>query len=112
MENSLKNSRDFNRVFNEGKSYADKLLVMYVCKNYLVMDRIGIIVSKKIGNSVVRHRITRLIKESFRLNYNMFNWSLDIVVIARAGIREAGYADVNKSMLHLAGMHGIIAKDR
>ena len=107
----MKNSRDFNRVFNEGRSYADRLLVMYVCKNGLIWDRLGIIVSKKVGNSVVRHRITRLIRESFRLNVNMFNRSLDIVVIARAGIRGAGYADVNRSMLHLAGMHGIIVKD-
>ena len=56
---------------------------MYVLKNNKEVNRIGISVSKKVGNSVVRHRVTRLVRESYRLHENIFNSGLDIVVIGR-----------------------------
>ena len=52
---SLKKNRDFQNVYNNGKSYANKYLVMYVLENNLNRNRIGISVSKKVGNSVIRH---------------------------------------------------------
>ena len=65
---SLKKYGDFQRVYKKGRSYANKYLIMYVLKQDVQENRIGISVSKKVGNSVVRHRITRLIRESYRLN--------------------------------------------
>ncbi len=53
---------------------------MYVAQNNLSINRLGISVSKKVGNSVVRQSPNRLIREAYRLNSNMFNSSLDIVV--------------------------------
>ena len=111
LKNSLKNSAEFNRVFKNGRSFANRLLVMYVCKNDLNINRLGISVSKKVGNSVIRHRSTRLIRESYRLSVNMFNSGLDIVVIARTGIKEAGFFEVRDEMLHLAKLHRIINAD-
>ncbi len=81
---------------------------MYVLKNGTSKNRIGISVSKKVGNSVVRHRVTRLIRESYRLNEDMFNSGLDIVVIARVGAKDKGYQEINSALLHLAKMHKII----
>jgi len=111
LKNTLKNSSEFGRVYNNGKSYANRLLIMYVLNNGSEKNRLGISCSKKIGNSVVRHRVTRLIREAFRLNCHMFNSGLDIVVIARAGIGRTGYNEVNNAFLHLAGLHKII-KDK
>ena len=71
---SLKKNRDFRNVYQRGKSYANRYLVMYVMNNDLNKNRVGISVSKKIGNSIVRHRITRLIRESYRLNEDKFLW--------------------------------------
>ena len=105
---SLKKNMDFQNVYNNGKSYANKYLVMYVLKNELSKNRIGISVSKKVGNSVIRHRITRLIRESYRLQEDVFNSSLDIVVIARATAREVGYKEIESALLHLGGLHNII----
>ena len=65
---SLKSNSDFQRVYKNGKSYANKTLVMYVYRNELSYNRIGISVSKKNGNSVVRHTFARKIREIFRLN--------------------------------------------
>ena len=80
---SLKKNKDFQNVYRNGKSYADKYLVMYVLENGLESNRIGISVSKKVGNSVVRHHLTRLLRESYRLHEEMFHSGWDIVVIAR-----------------------------
>ena len=70
--NSLSNS-EFQAIYKNGKSYANKYLVMYVSENPEGKSKLGISVSKKVGNSVVRHRLARLIRESYRLNTDMFN---------------------------------------
>ena len=58
---SLKKNKDFQTVYRQGKSYANKYLVLYIMENQTEKNRIGISVSKKVGNSVVRHHLTRLI---------------------------------------------------
>lgn len=105
---SLKKNRDFQIVYRRGKSYANRLLVMYVLKNGSQKNRYGISVSKKVGNSVVRHHVTRLLRESYRLHEEMFNSGLDIVVIARAGAKEATYRQIEKALLHLGNLHNIV----
>ena len=108
---SIKKNEEFRNVYQNGKSYANKYLVMYVLKNELNKNRIGISVSKKVGNSVIRHRITRLVRESYRLQEEMFNSSLDIVVIARGTAREVGYKEIESALLHLGNLHGIIKNE-
>ena len=80
---SLKKNRDFQKVYNNGKSLANSYLVMYVMDNGLEKNRLGISVSKKVGNSIVRHRLTRLVRESYRLSEEHFRCGIDIIVIAR-----------------------------
>ena len=105
---SLKKNRDFQNVFQNGKSYANRYLVMYVLENQTNRNRIGISVSKKVGNSVIRHHVTRLIRESYRLQEDMFNSGLDIVVIARGTARDATYKQIESAIAHLGGLHRII----
>ena len=105
---SLKKNRQFQFVYKYGKSKANKYLVMYIKENGLGKNRIGISVSKKVGNSVVRHRITRLIRESYRLHENVFNSGLDIVIVARVNANTVGYVEIEKSLLHLAKLHEIL----
>jgi len=81
---------------------------MYVKENGLDKNRIGISVSKKVGNSVVRHRITRLVRESYRLHESVFNSGLDMVIIARPGAVFIGYEEAESALLHLAKLHHII----
>lgn len=105
---SLKKNQDFQNVYKNGRSYANKYLVMYVLKNEKEKNRIGISVSKKVGNSVIRHHLTRLIRESYRLHEDMFNSGLDIVVIARVTAKDIGYHQIESSLLHLGGLQKII----
>jgi len=105
---SLKKNKDFKEIYSTGVSYANKNLVMYIRKNGTDENRLGISVSKKIGNSVVRHRITRLIRESYRLNEESVIKGLDIVVVARIGAKEKSYFEIEGSLLHLMKLHGIL----
>lgn len=94
-------------VYRKGTSFANRYLVMYVLQNDLGKNRVGISVSKKVGNSVVRHRLTRLIRESYRLNELKFVEGLDMVVIARPGAKEKNFFDIESAMLHLLRLHKI-----
>ena len=100
---SMKKTNDFLNVYRNGKSYADKNIVIYVWKNESSRNKLGISCSKKVGNSVVRHRFARLVRESYRLHEDIFNSGLDIVVVARACAKDANFFDIEKSVLSLAG---------
>ena len=106
---SLKNSLEFGNVYKQGKSYANKYLVMYIADNHLGINRLGISVSKKVGNSIVRHRITRLIREAYRLHKDELNIGKDIVVVARVNSKGHNYWDIESAFLHLAKLHHIIS---
>lgn len=105
---SLKSNQDFQKVYKNGKSYANKLLIMYVLENGKEINRLGISVSKKVGNSIVRHRFCRLVRESYRLHEAVFNSGLDMVVVARVSAKEASYKEIESALLHLGKLHNII----
>lgn len=108
---SLKKNDRFRQVYQYGKSYVNRYLVMYVKENGLAGNRIGISVSKRVGNSVVRHRVTRLVRESYRLHEKVFNSGLDIVIVARTSAATVGYHEIDSAILHLGKLHHIIKKD-
>ena len=102
---TLKKNIDFQKVYKSGKSYANKYLVMYVLENGTDITRIGISVSKKVGNSIVRHRLARLIREAFRLSTDCIPDGYDYVVVARAGLKDKGFFETKESMIHLLKLH-------
>ena len=108
---SLKKNQDFQKVYRKGTSQANRYLVMYVLKNQYMKNRLGISVSKKVGNSVVRHRITRLIRESYRLHEMEFEKGLDIVVVARPLAKDRSYQEIESALMHLAGKHCIAGEN-
>ena len=101
-------NKDFQIIYKKGKSYANKYLIMYVLNNKEEENRLGISVSKKVGNSVVRHRITRLVRESYRLQKDKFQTGYDIVVIARSNAKDKSYSEIESALLHLAKLHNIL----
>ena len=103
----LKKNRDFQYVYKNGKSYANKCLVMYIIPNEQNKNRVGISVSKKVGNSVVRHHLTRLIRESYRLSEEHFQCGYDIVVIARTSAKEKSYHEIENALINLGKLHRI-----
>lgn len=104
---ALKKNEDFKEIYSTGKSFANKYLIMHVKKNNSNINRLGISVSKKVGNSVVRHRITRLVRESYRISEDSFLIGLDIIVVARVGAKGRDYSEIESALLHLARLHKI-----
>lgn len=104
---TLKKNEEFKEIYRTGKSYANKYLIMYVKRNNSDINRLGISVSKKVGNSVVRHRITRLIRESYRLSEDSFLNGFDIIVVARTAAKGKDYSEIESALLHLIKLHKI-----
>ena len=108
----LKKTDDFKAVYEQKKSYANRSLVMYILENpdnqKEQINRIGISVSKRVGNSVSRHRIKRVIREIFRTNDAMFRKGLDIVIVARVEAKQKDYAGLKEAVFHLAGKHSLL----
>ncbi len=109
---SLKKNADFQKVYRRGKSKANRYLVMYVMDNNMEKNRLGISVSKKVGNSVVRHHLTRLIREIYRLHEEEFNIGLDFAVVVRPSAKDIDYHTMESALLHLAGLHHVYGNKR
>ena len=110
--NSLKKNQDFQTVYRGGKSYANKYLVMYAMDSGREDTRIGISASKKVGNSVVRHRFARLVRESFRLNKDILEDGKDIIVVARVAAKDKNFDKIESAFLHLCGLHNILKESK
>ncbi|MCD2346889.1 ribonuclease P protein component [Clostridium guangxiense] len=112
-QNGIKKNAEFRKVYKKGRSFSNKLLVLYMYKNNdnKNISRIGISVSKKVGKSVVRSRVKRLISESYRLNSDKFKIGYDYVIIARVACNNKTYKDVNSSLLELFNKAGLIIND-
>lgn len=109
---SIKKNREFQHVYKNGTSFANRLLVMYVTGNGGDGNHIGISVSKKVGNSVVRHHITRLLREIFRLNNDKLETGLNIIVVARGATKKTDYRHLESAYLHLCGLHNILKESK
>lgn len=105
---SLKKNREFQLVYKKGKSVANKYLIFYVMENNLEVNRVGISVSKKVGNSVVRHRMTRLIRESYRLSESDFNRGLDFVILARPEAKGKSFKEIESALRHVGRLQKVM----
>ena len=104
----LRRKDDFTSIYKKGRSVGERYIVLFYRKNDLSYNRIAFLASKKVGNSIVRHRLTRLVRESFRLHKNMLETGLDIVVVVRAAAKESDYKTIERAFLHLCGLHNIL----
>lgn len=98
---SLKKNKEFKHIYKKGKSYANRLLVIYYLPNEKNYNRLGLSVSKKVGNSVIRNRVKRLLRESYRLNEENIKTAYDIVIIARVQSDKADFKSIDQAVIHL-----------
>ncbi len=95
--NRLTKRVEFKVVLDEGNKVADRLTVVVTGKSNVKNPRVGFIVSKKVGNAVVRNRVKRLMREIFRERMQSLP-AVDIVVIARFRAAEASLEELRASL--------------
>jgi ribonuclease P protein component len=105
----IKQGRDFAKVRQGGERAVKGCLIA----NWLRLpgearSRIGVVVSKKVGGSVVRSRAKRLLRETFRLHQHEFTQPLDLVLVARASIVEKDLSGVERDFLTTLKQAGLL----
>ncbi len=94
----LKRRSDYLRVQSKGRSYPTSHFIVLVKPNGLPHPRLGVTVSRKVGNAVVRNRIKRLIREAFRQAKGEFPKGHDVVVIAKGNAAGVTYHQVEREL--------------
>ncbi len=97
----LRTNKDFKNVYKRGKNYWNRNLILYVKNNGLENSRIGFSITKKVGNSVVRNKIRRRMKEVCRLNFDNIKVGYDIIFIPKKNVVDITYLELESAMLHL-----------
>ncbi len=110
---TLTKNYEFMRVYKKGRFYVGKYITLYVISNNNnVTNRLGITVSKKVGKSVTRNRIRRLIKENYRLFEDYIKSGFSIVFVAREFTSIPGYFEIKKEMKYLLKKMNIFDQEK
>ncbi|MGZ4160874.1 MAG: ribonuclease P protein component [Neobacillus sp.] len=107
----VKKNKEFQEAFQKGRSFANRQFVVYALKKEDQGNfRIGLSVSKKVGNAVTRNRIKRYIRQSiFELNEQLHTGN-DYVIIARKPAAEMDFFEVKKSLQHVLKVGKVLKK--
>jgi ribonuclease P protein component len=97
----IKKNKEFQRIFKKGKSFANRQFIVYVLKSDQPEFRLGLSVSKKVGNAVTRNRIKRFIRQAFLENQTLLMQNADYVIIARPQSADLDYHESKKSLEHV-----------
>ena len=101
-EYRVKKNKEFQEAFKKGKSFANRQFVVYSLeKPGQEHFRIGLSVSKKIGNAVMRNQIKRYIRQAFLEMENDLHNHFDYIIIARKPVAEMGFQEIKKSLTHV-----------
>ena len=98
---TLKENRQFRRLYQKGKSAVGGGMVVYCRKNLLDHNRLGLTASVKLGHAVVRNRARRRLREVYRLNGDKPRKGYDIILVARSRTVTAPWKDLNNTFLRL-----------
>ena len=113
MKYSIKKSEEFKKIYEEKNSFATKNLVMYISKNSdMERNRLGISVSHKVGNSVIRHSLTRKIREIYRKNLKNIKKGYDIVIVLRVGSDKKEFFNLNEDFLYLCKKNNVYIEEK
>lgn len=106
--NRLRSNMEFKKIYSNGKNYWNRNLVLYVRKNDLGYTRVGYSITKKIGNSVVRNKIRRRMKEIYRLRYDELENNYDLIFIPKKNVVDISYDELESAMIHILKLAGIL----
>lgn len=96
----VKSANDFSAIFSDGTSVANRRFVIYQLNQEKPHFRVGLSVSKKLGNAVMRNRIKRRLRHVL-LAHRAHLKDVDFVVIARKGVEQLTYQEIEQNLLHV-----------
>ncbi|NLW22026.1 MAG: ribonuclease P protein component [Tissierellia bacterium] len=97
----LRKNEEFKRVYKRGKNYWNRNLILYVVENGLDYSRVGFTVTKKVGNSVVRNRTRRRVREIYRKYINNIKEGYDIIIIPKKNVVDIDHKDLESALIHI-----------
>lgn len=98
----LKKTDDIQKMFKEGKSFANRQFVVYVLEKKEQEEiRLGVSVSKKLGNAVKRNQIKRYIRQGIFELQPFLKQNADYMIIARPGATTCDFNATKKSLIHV-----------
>lgn len=100
-EVTVKENREFRRIYRKGRSAVSPCMVVYCQKNKQGRSRLGVTVSTKLGHAVVRNRVRRRLREIYRLNLNGMEPGYDVILVARVRAAHTTYQKLEREYLSL-----------
>ena len=107
---TVKENYEFRRIYAKGRSGVSPYLVVYVRPNRYGHNRLGVTVSKKLGNAVTRNRVRRRLREIFRLNQAGLAQGFDMVIVARTRAVGAKYGELERAFSGVCARLGLKEK--
>ncbi len=105
--NSLKKNREYKKIYEEKNYITNNIMTLYIGKNEKE-KRIGFSVSKKVGNSVVRHTIIRRLREIYREEKKNIKDFYDVIIVCKRSAKEATYEELKRNFLFLCKRKNIL----
>ncbi len=99
--NRLRHNWEFKRVYRHGFTLVSRHIVIYYYANQTKENRLGFSISKKVGKSVVRHRIKRIYREAFRALSESIKKGYDFIIVARKPVVEMDFHKAREELLYL-----------
>jgi len=106
----IKRNAEFQEIFKKGKSFANRQFVVYCLEKEEDYYRVGLSVSKKVGNAVVRNRIKRYIRQTFLEIHDQVYSKIDYIIIARNPAAKLDFHETKKSLEHVLKIAKAIKK--
>ncbi|MDQ0271967.1 ribonuclease P protein component [Cytobacillus purgationiresistens] len=109
----VKKNKEFQEAFKRGKSFANRQFVVYsLQKGEQLHFRIGLSVSKKIGNAVMRNQIKRYIRQAFHELDADLKQDYDYIIIARKPVSSMDFHEIKKSLIHVLKLSKVLNKPK
>ena len=111
-KNIFRGKFEFSRVYNNGCSYSNHFLVIYILKSNELTGKVGFAAGKKLGNAIIRNRVKRLLRETYRFCQNEIRNDIAIIVVGRKPVVNAKLNDVMKAFKALCFKAKILRSSR
>ncbi|NLS45259.1 MAG: ribonuclease P protein component [Firmicutes bacterium] len=97
----LRKNEEFRRVFDSGKSFVGRNLVIYTYENGFSYNRVGVTVSRKFGGAVERNQLKRILREAWRNQKGKLQKGFDLVIVPRMKAKAASFQEISRELQQL-----------